>query len=126
MKHLLTLLAACAVALSMTSCASKGMPKFDLNTAELAKAANTALLAAELGGVVNTKQAEAARAGGKLLLDFQGTPDDQKLAVLSNVAVDYAEAKGKITPEQAQALREAGTVPLVVPGPANPLLPPAE
>lgn len=126
MKHLLTLLAACAVAVSMTSCTSKEMPKFDFKAAELAKVANTALLAAELGGVVNSKQAEAARAGGKLLLDFKATPDNEKLVLLSNTAVDYAESKGKITPEQAQALRDAGTVPLTPPaaGPSNSLLAP--
>lgn len=96
-----------------------------LDSAELAKLANTALTVAEIGGVVNSKQAATARQAGKLVLDFQSTPDDQKLALASNIAVDYAVAQGKITPEQAHALRSAGTVPLTPPtGPSNALLPP--
>jgi hypothetical protein len=122
MKHILSLLAALAVAFSMTSCTSS--QKLDLDDAQLASYANIALTAAELGGVVNSKQAAVARAGGKLLLDFKAAPDNEKLVLLSNVAVDYAVSEGKLTPEQAQALRDAGTVPLVPPaGPSNPLLP---
>ena len=102
---LLTLLAACAV---LSSCSTTQQ----IDAAQLASYANTALTVAEIGGVVNAKQAATARDGGKLLLDFEGTPDDKKLAVLSNVVVDYAEAEGKLTPEQAQAIRAAGTVPL--------------
>lgn len=116
-----TLLILAAALLLLPACSTTQ----NLDAAELAKLANTALTVAEIGGVVNSKQAATARAGGKLLLDFQGTPDDKKLAVLSNVAVDYAEAEGKLTPEQAQAIREAGTVPLTPPtGPSNALLPP--
>lgn len=120
MKTTLLLLTA-AAALLLPACSTTQK----IDSAHLASLANTALTVAEIGGVVNSKQAATARAGGKLLLNLQGTPDDKKLALLSNVVVDYAEAEGKLTAEQAQALREAGTVPLTPPtGPSNALLPP--
>lgn len=114
---LLALVCACV---SISSCQSSGSKQEQLTT--LAGYANTAITLAELGGVVNAKQADLARRSGKLLLDASATEgNDAKLALISKTVVDYAEETGKLTPEQIAALREAGTVNLVPP--ATPLPP---
>jgi len=124
MKSIITrsvlLLALVCACLSLPSCQSSGSKQEQLTT--LAGYANTALTLAELGGVVNAKQADLARRSGKLLLDASATEGNEaKLALISKVVVDYAEETGKLTPEQIAALREAGTVALVPSSPLPPL-----
>lgn len=83
-----------------------------MKKAELAGWANLALTAAEIGGAVNPKQAEAVRQVGVLVLSLEKGDAQGNLRKVSEAAVEYAVAQGKITPEQAQKLREAGRVEL--------------
>lgn len=80
--------------------------------ADLAGWANLALTAAEIGGAVNPKQAEAVRQVGVLVLSLEKGDAQGNLRKVSEAAVEYAVQAGKITPEQAQKLREAGRVEL--------------
>lgn len=124
MKHLLQILLVAIIAMaSLPSCSTT---KAD-QSAELAKWANIAITAAELGGQINPKQAATIRKGGQLLLDLSEGKDFD-LTALSAEAVAYAVDAGKLTPEQAAALQAAGTVALTPAtpmegSPVNPFLP---
>jgi len=115
------LLCACAASLSLTSCGDATEKQREKLTT-LAGYANTALTLAQIGGVINEKQAALARQAGALILETSATTGTEaKVAVISEAVLAYVEKEKKMTPEQIDALRKAGTVNLMPP--VSPLLP---
>jgi len=114
------LLCACAVSLSLTSCGDSTEKQREQLT-KLAGYANTALTLAQVGGVINEKQAALARQAGALILETSATTGTEaKVAVISEAVLAYVEKEKKMSPEQIDALRKAGTVNLMPP--VSPLL----
>lgn len=109
MKLMLMMVMAVVVGTGMVTSCTNLTPE---RAQRLAGYANVALTAAEIGGAVNPKQAEAIRGGGALLLSLKAGDTDGNLQKLSETAVAYAVASGKLTVEQALELKKAGTVPL--------------
>ena len=110
MKNILIIIAAVAACSLLSSCKSP-LPSFDVDAETLSRNANTALVAAQIGGVINPEQAKTARSAGKLVLD------------LTNPDAPKDQSQGKLTEVEAAELRRAGEVPLSLPA-ASPLLPP--
>ena len=120
-KALVIFACAALISLGSTSCGDSTEKQREKLTT-LAGYANTALTLAQIGGVINEKQAALARQAGALILETSATTGTEaKVAVISEAVLAYVEKEKKMTPEQIDALRKAGTVNLMPP--VSPLLP---